>query len=150
LKKADRDSGNESKSSADSALTLAIGCAVAYLANTSWAVYQEMPAAEVVRDFTIGLATLHATDKNAICGFVIESQASKNRKTAIESTISDAANAGTTKEKTFYKTLATSLQNTRPGEDNKKDHIAEANDADELEDATDTEKTARYSTSNGT
>ena len=90
---------NESNSSTDGTLTLAIGCTAAYLANPCWAVDQEMPAAEIVRDFVIGLATLQATDKATICGFMIEAQASKNIKTAITSAIHDAAYAGTAKEK---------------------------------------------------
>ena len=69
------------------------------MVNPCWAVDQEMSAAKIVRDFTIGLATLQATDKATICRFMIEDQASKNRKTAIASAIHDAAHAGTIKEK---------------------------------------------------
>ena len=49
---------DESNSSADNALTLAIGFVAAYLASPCWAVGQEMPTAKIVRNFAVGLATL--------------------------------------------------------------------------------------------
>ena len=130
VKKTNPDIVNESKSSADSALTLAIGCAAAYLATPCWAIDRNMPAAEIVRDFTIGLATLRATDKATIRRSMIENQTCKNRKRAIVDAVREAANKGTTKEKRFYKTLATSLKDTRPGEDRENERMASTADAD--------------------
>ena len=123
VKKTDPDIVDESKSSADSALALAIGCAAAYLATPCWTIDRDMPAAEIVRDFTIGLATLRETDKASICRSMIENQTNENRKRAIVGAMREAANKGTTKEKRFYKTLATSLKGTRPGEDRENERM---------------------------
>ena len=59
MKKTDPDILDDNNSSADSALTLAIGFSTAYLASPCWAVDQEMPAVKIMRDFAIGLETLH-------------------------------------------------------------------------------------------
>ena len=40
-----------------------------------------MPAVKIVRDFAIGLETLNTTDKATVRRFMMENQASKNRKT---------------------------------------------------------------------
>ena len=47
----------------------------------------------------------------------VEAQTTSNNATVLASAICDAAWAGTTQEKGFYKTLATSLNDARPGED---------------------------------
>ena len=86
--------------------------------------------AEIVRDFTIGLATLRETDKASIRRSMIENQTSENRKRAIVDAMRKAANKGTTKDKRFYKTLATSLKDTRPGEDREIERMASTADAD--------------------
>mmetsp|Transcript_11815 Transcript_11815/g.22427 ORF Transcript_11815/g.22427 Transcript_11815/m.22427 type:complete len:108 (-) Transcript_11815:117-440(-) len=72
---------------------------VTYFQNQCWDIDQEIPVDELMRDFTIGVKTLHAMDKATICGLVIEAQVLKNSKTATASAIYGTVYAGITKEK---------------------------------------------------
>ena len=93
----------------------------AYLRNQYPAVEHKKPAAELLNNLVIGFGALSAADKATIRTATVEAQTRRNNTAVIAAEICDATWAGTTQQKDFYKTLATSLKDARLGENNEKD-----------------------------